>query len=306
MRQLGVDVCVATFQRPGMLLRLLESLNALQIEESIVQRIIVVDNDQEGSARNVVEAFATKCRWPIQYQIEAQQNIALARNRCVELSQAPYLAFIDDDETATETWLQQLMDTLVRYDADGVFGPVVPRLPADSPEWIIRGRFFEWPRPLTGSEASEPATGNALISAQWMRRWPGPFDASFGLSGGEDTELFWRFRQAGARLIWCDEAIAYEEVSANRVNARYLMRRSLRGGQTYATVSMRNRSTSARLAWLTYRLLLLGVAILATAVTWPLGRHVGFKALLKVCTNLGQLSILIGMRYEPYRRTAGT
>lgn len=306
MARIAVDVCVTTFRRPKMLARLLESLNALRIEENIVQRIIVVDNDRDGSARSTVQAFAASCRWPIHYEIESQQNIALARNRCVELSQASYLAFIDDDEIATETWLQQLVDTLVRLDADGVFGPVVPLLPADSPEWIIRGRFFEWPRPLTGSEASEPATGNALISAEWMRRWPGPFDASFGLSGGEDTDLFWRFKQAGARLVWCNEAVAYEEVSADRVNARYLMRRSLCAGQNFARVSMRGRGPLACLVWLGYRLLLLGAAILATAVTWPFGRHVGFRALRKVCTNLGQLSILVGMKYEPYRRASET
>lgn len=302
MASVRVDICVATFRRPAMLGRLLESLNGLRTEEDISVTVIIVDNDREGSARGVVEAFAARGQWPVTYEIEPQQNIALARNRCVALSTADYLAFIDDDEMAADDWLLQLLGAIVGYEADALFGPVLPLLPAGSPQWIIRGGFFQCRRWRTGSEAPEPATGNALIAARWMKKWPEPFDPAFGLTGGEDTEFFDRLRRAGARMVWCDEAIVYEQVSADRVNARYLMWRAMRGGQTFARVSMRDRGPWDYIAWFGYRSLLLVLALLATVTCWPLGRHVGFKAFLKACSSLGQLSILAGRPYEHYRR----
>lgn len=301
-----VDVCIATFKRPAMLDRLLRSLESQQGVDGIVTRFIVVDNDPQGSARGVTERFASQSGSTVIYDIQPEQNISLTRNRCLALMNADFAAFVDDDEFATPTWLRNMVDTAVGSGAAAVIGPVDPVLPPNAPSWIRRGRFFQGYHFASGEEVRLGATGNALVRADWVRRWPTAFDPEFGLSGGEDTEFFSRIRAAGGRLIWCDEALVHEEVSLDRLRIGYLMRRAVRGGQCYARITGRDFGLVETMGWVVYRVLLLGAASAATPFAWLFGQHVGVRVLLKVCTNFGQLSVLSGARYEQYRQVAGS
>ena len=60
--------------------------------------------------------------------MQPERNIALTRNRTVSLADGDWLAFIDDDERAPESWLQQLLEAATAHGADGVLAPVEPRL----------------------------------------------------------------------------------------------------------------------------------------------------------------------------------
>ena len=44
-------------------------------------------------------------------------------------SDADYIAFLDDDEEADPSWLNELVNTLGAYSADIVTGPVLSRFP---------------------------------------------------------------------------------------------------------------------------------------------------------------------------------
>jgi len=67
--------------------------------------LCVVDNDAEGSGREVVEAFEAEAvgRMGVRYVVEARRGIPMARNRAVEVALeagAEAVVFVDDDETA--------------------------------------------------------------------------------------------------------------------------------------------------------------------------------------------------------------
>ena len=42
------------------------------------------------------------------------------------------------------------MEAALRYEADGVLGPVNPIVPSSAPGWIRRGRFYDFPRMQSG------------------------------------------------------------------------------------------------------------------------------------------------------------
>jgi succinoglycan biosynthesis protein ExoM len=130
----SVDICIATYRRPALLAALLAAL-AQQDRHGMAVRLIVIDNDHRGTARAAARAGAAHSGLPLLYQIEPQQNIALARNRALRLSKADYIVFIDDDETPAPGWLAALLKCCQRCDADLVFGPVDSVLPADAPAW---------------------------------------------------------------------------------------------------------------------------------------------------------------------------
>lgn len=236
---LDVSVCLCTYKRAALLSICLKHLFCQTTARSY--EIIVVDNDAEGSAKDIVNSFqaeAGKRRIRLRCFIEPEQNIALARNKGVAACDGEYIAFIDDDEYAAHDWLERLFNTLVEYRADGVFGPVHPVFFGTFPKWLKNSRLFDRPRLKTGSTIrGEYRTGNAMISKIVLSKRLGPFNSDYGKTGGEDTDLFNWLQSQGCTFLWCDEAIVYEVQDENRISIVWHLRRGYRGGWVYARQS---------------------------------------------------------------------
>jgi succinoglycan biosynthesis protein ExoM len=244
-----------------------------------------VDNDATGTAQATVNEFLKWSSLQLIYDIEPQQNIALARNRAFTHATANYVAFVDDDEYVEETWLQSLLDCARRFEADAVFGPVVPVYAPGTPKWR---QFFARPRYMSGTPVRGGFTGNVLVrfrgsSYQYLR-----FDEKFGLTGGEDFEFFTRMYKKGGKLIWSDEAIVYEHVPPYRTTVRWLVGRAYRGGQTFARVHLPEMSKVERVQWLAQRICLLTIASFGLSL-WFVKRRWGVTALRKIASSIGQL-----------------
>jgi succinoglycan biosynthesis protein ExoM len=301
---MNISLCIATYRRPERLATLLDDLVK---QQHLPNEVVVVDNDAAGSARAVVERRrGLGVPFPVHYDIQPVKNIALTRNRTVELASGDWIAFVDDDERAPAAWLEQLAETVVRCAADGALGPVDPIVPADAPAWIRHGRFYDWARMKTGTVIpfNKLRFGNVLLRAALLRGTPPPFDPNYGLTGGEDGDLLGRLVQKGARIVWCDEAIVHEPVEAARLSLRWLLLRALRGGQDFARHKLTGRFghlTSAGRAWLFLRALLQSLIAAGLALLfWPCGRHRAVYWLLKVSANLGKMSIFLGWHYREY------
>jgi succinoglycan biosynthesis protein ExoM len=299
-----VSVCIATFRRPERLAQLLDDLSQ---QQRLPDEVVVVDNDPGESARSVVEARqGSGTPYDLVYALQPRQNISITRNRSVQLARGHWLAFVDDDERAPPEWLARLLQCANAFQADGVLGPVIPRLPTCAPGWVRRGRFHDWARMATGHvvPANRLRFGNVLLQRPCLRQQPGPFDPALGLTGGEDGDLLNRLRMDGARLVWCDEAQVEEPVDPSRLRFRWLWLRALRGGQDYARHFLHGRygpASPARSTWFFLRALLqmLLAAVLAI-VTCGAGRHYGAHWLFRAAANLGKLSILAGLHYREY------
>lgn len=301
---MDISICIATYRRPDRLRALLGDLSQ---QQRLPQDVVVVDNDAAGSARATVEhARAAGAPFPIRYDVQRRKNVSLTRNRTVALATGDWLAFLDDDERAPPAWLAQLADAAARLDADGVLGPVEPVLPADAPEWVRRGHFYQWARMKTGTVVplNQLRFGNVLLSAAVLKPQRPVFDPGYGLTGGEDGDLLTRLAQAGARLVWCDEAAVTEPVEAARLSLRWLLLRALRGGQDFARHSLAGRYGAVtglrRLRLFLRALLQMVVAAVMAVGCIPLGRHRAARWLLRSAANLGKLSVFLGLHYREY------
>jgi succinoglycan biosynthesis protein ExoM len=293
-----VDICIATFRRPAMLAALLDAL-ARQDRRGAELRVIIIDNDLAGTARATAEEFAADSGLPVLYQIEPRQNIALARNRALQLCSADAIVFIDDDETPCRGWLAALLGCAERTGADVVFGPVDSILPADAPAWAHA--CFSKPQRVTGVEMPYGGAGNVMLRRSVLALHPQWFDPSFGLTGGEDTDWFYRLHLAGKRLVWCNEAAASEPVPEARLQVRWARRRAFRGGQTYYRVVVRRYTRGAGVLWFAGKSLQL-LAGLAFAPLLRLASYPAFVGLtLRLAGAAGQLSRSLYARdYEEY------
>jgi succinoglycan biosynthesis protein ExoM len=301
-----VAVCVVTYRRPEELARLLIALGRLQFDPARVLdlEVVVVDNDALRSAEATCVSSRPRVRWPIHYEVEPRRGIAVARNRAVQRVRlrTDFVAFIDDDEAPEANWLEALLCVQSIYDADVVAGPVLPRLEAPAPQWIIRGGFFDRPRYFTGHRLRHAATNNVLVRANLFANERSPFDERLALRGGEDTHFFLRTTLAGHSIVWANEAVVHEWIPRSRMSARWLLRRSYRVGNTWSfcerdlygtprVLVMRVVKAAGRIAG----------AICLLPLSFLSGRHATVAVLRHMCQGAGYLTGLIGMPFEEYR-----
>jgi glycosyltransferase involved in cell wall biosynthesis len=232
-------ISIATYKRPKLLAQLLASLESMTTASSF--RVIVVDNDPDGSAREV----AASSTLDVDYLVEAKAGIAAARNAGLERlrDSDEYIVFVDDDEVVIESWLDLLIETCLRNDADIVAGPVISVFEPDTPRWIIRGRFIQRARFRTDDLILSPATNNTLVRVRLLRAAaPLRFDESFSMTGGSDTDFFRRLAPLKPRMVWCDEALVYEDVPPQRSTFRWIWRRGIREGNVSGRMKLRHQS----------------------------------------------------------------
>jgi succinoglycan biosynthesis protein ExoM len=200
-----------------MLRRLLRELKGQETGGEFTFDIVVADNDDQKSAREVVKEFAAESRMEISYCVETCQNIAMARNCAVARARGEFIALIDDDEFPSPTWLQLMLKVCKQYNAAGVLGPVRPHFELPPPRWIIAGGFCERPDYSTGRimDWEESRSGNLLFKGCLLDGTTEPFKPEFG-NGGEDKDFFMRMTTQGHVFRWCSEAIVYETVPPAR------------------------------------------------------------------------------------------
>jgi succinoglycan biosynthesis protein ExoM len=301
-----VSVCVPTFQRNE---RLLAVLQDLARQDRPPDQIVVVDNDPGGGAKVVVEQYRAVGRpFPVDYDVQPVPNIAITRNRTVELATGDWMAFVDDDERAPPNWLRDLLHAAELYQADGVLAPVEPQVPASAPGWIRRGRFYEWPHQPEGAVVPLHCMrfGNVLLRSDRLRAEEGPFDSRYGLTGGEDLDLLVRLAHKGARIVWSEKAPVFEPVEPKRLSLQYISMRALAGGQGFARYTLdggyRTISSLGRLRFCLQALAQMIAAGIIAIGSFPFGRHHVAGWFVKACANFGKLSVLWGWRYHTYAR----
>jgi succinoglycan biosynthesis protein ExoM len=299
-KPINVDICIATFKRAALLAKLLQSIAGQKLDGNIVPKLIIVDNDRLASARQTVESTRADYPFPIIYDLEPKQNIALARNRCLSHAGGDIIVFVDDDEFVEENWLGDLIKTLLDFNADVVLGPVLPVFDEKAPGWIIRGGFLERPRFRTGTIRNSGAAGNAAVKRFVFSEFEQPFDPSYGLSGGEDHDFFDKIIRKGGKLVWCDSAIAHEHVPASRLTVKFLVLRAFRGGQSFSSIALKKLPIWRRFIWFSHRILLSLIALLLVVLSVFSGKVLFVKALEKLFANIGQLSAFTRYRYKEY------
>src|SRR3990170_4562228 len=206
---LRVLVVALTYKRPDDLRELVPALveQVRAVEDDA--RVLVVDNDPDASAAELVESLSSD--GIVDYAHAPVPGIASARN--VALTRAAdydVVVFIDDDERPVSGWLRLLIDTYKEHRSAAVVGPVVSRYAIDPDPWITAGRFFDRRRLPTGTSVDLAATNNLLLDVRQIRALGLAFDERFGLSGGSDTLFTRQLHARGGTMIWCDEALVLD------------------------------------------------------------------------------------------------
>lgn len=295
------SVCIATYRRPSLLEKLLGSLDNQVLPQGVAMEIIVVDNDADKTAEPIVRKSQHMSRNRLSYFNQPLKNISLTRNMAVEKASGEYILFIDDDEVASPQWVTHLMKTMDAYDADGVFGPVIPELSPETPPWM-RDLFYRYSS-TTGGKAESKWTGNCILKASVVKEMREPFDPRYGITGGEDTHLFDRLEHQGARFVFCQEAWVSEYLPPSKTRPSSLFLRGLKGGNlhTRRVIEFAGAKRTPVRLFMIGKALAFGTTSLALMIgQFPISIHRA-QWLMKLGSNIGRFLAAFGWHYKGYR-----
>ncbi|MEP7453580.1 glycosyltransferase family 2 protein [Phyllobacterium sp. SB3] len=291
---LKVTVCICTYQRPQIAATLRSIDRSTGIENCQVD-ILVADNDLEPSAKNLVKSVAGELSMNVRYIHAPSSNISLARNACLNATDGDYVAFIDDDETASPGWLSNLLLEARSNASDAVLGPVRAVYGPYAPQWMVNGRFHDTHPVWVRNEIRAGYTCNVLIALHSPAVKGRRFNLALGRTGGEDTNFFHNVWKSGGRIGYAPNAWVEEIVPGDRASFRWLRDRRFRFGQTHADIAGERKG---RIRLVMQIMLASAKAAYSFIVAFimafsPVRRN---KWLLRAIMHAGVVSRLAGMR----------
>lgn len=167
--------------------------------------LLVIDQSDRDGTERALEAHAGDRR--LQYVRSPSRGASSARNAGVERSQAPIIAFTDDDCRVAPDWIQQIATLFERQpDAALVFGRV--SIPVE-----LRGKGFaadfephqrEYQHQLPPAEVAWGLGANMIVRRSLFER-VGTFDPLLGpgapFHAGEESDLAIRALAAGYKVV---------------------------------------------------------------------------------------------------------
>ena len=210
-----------------------------EVPDDLALRVIVVDNDDEPTARPLVEELSRAATLQLLYIHHPGRNISVARNAALDAATARYTAFLDDDEVARPGWLMALAQARTGGDRGdprpggaGLSGGIAPH--------GCGIRSSTGTRPVrVGGAIRTGYTCNVLIDRARPEIRALRFDPELGRSGGEDTDYFARMARLGASFAYAPKAVVEEPVVPERLSFSWLAQRRYRMGLTHARVLLR-------------------------------------------------------------------
>ena len=225
--EFDISVVISTFNRATQLEHALRGLVAQDVPAALRYEIIVVDNNSSDNTREVVAAFEREHGPRVRYVLEPRQGVSFGRNAGISAALAPVVAFTDDDNVVTPSWVATLKDALDRYpDADAVGGPVLPQWPAKVPRWLDRHHWSPLAIVDYGDTRFYTSTNDprCLLTANMAVRRP-VFDRVGGFSPEfprcQDHEWLIRLWRSGGRALYAPELVVHAPVPPERLTKKY-------------------------------------------------------------------------------------
>jgi hypothetical protein len=222
-----VSVVVSTYNRRQTLPRAIESLLDQRVPPSLRYEIIVVDNNCTDATRDLIADYLRRFPKVVRYAFEGRQGVSNGRNAGVRAARSPIVAFTDDDNVASRTWVATIAQLFRAHpDAAGVGGKVLPEWPRTPPGWLDQKHWSPLAildygeRPFFTS-ARRPIcllTANLAIRRDVIIRLGG-FSAAFPRC--QDHELQLRLWRSGGKVLYAPELVTFAPVDPQRMTRRY-------------------------------------------------------------------------------------
>jgi len=242
-----LSVVICTYNRAE-LLRLALTTLLRQSPANLTYEVVVIDNNSTPETRALVEEFAQSDS-RLRYVRETRQGNAYARNTGVAQARAPIVAFLDDDVTVREQWVEIIARTFAATNADFIGGKVLPRWEVPPPSWLGEANwapiaaldYGDKPFTITADNSLCLLTANIAFKKELFSKH-GEFSAAVQRAGDsigslEDHEFLTRLLRAGVAGLYVPEMIVDAYVGSERMTKAYHRRWHTGHGHFYAVMN---------------------------------------------------------------------
>jgi succinoglycan biosynthesis protein ExoM len=236
-------VAICTYQRPHGLVALLNRLSTIEGRDRVI--VLVVDNDPDRSAEQVVQDVNAQSGAGALYMHAVPQGLATARNAALDFGgerSLPVL-FIDDDEVPEPTWLTSMLSSHTEHPYAIITGPIRPEFAGPLPDWAPDGYFWRKPEYAVGKSLRVPTADANMLFPPKVTVGGQRFDTDFDLAGGQDTHFLLRWLAAKETILWSAQSIVIERIPDKRLSLNYACDRAYFSSMAYqhAVESVRGR-----------------------------------------------------------------
>ena len=244
-----IILSVCTFKRPNIFAECLKSLSELNLPENIKTELLVIDNDENASAKELVESFTSKSKMPVHYFVEEKRGLSNARNRLVKEAVslgASHIAMFDDDILLPENWLVNYVNYyLSNENAVIITAASYSKFTSKPPKYIEKNDLFKCSTTKkTGSVRNDAASGNVFFPASLITDLHLNFNSEYVFMGGEDGKFFEEASQKGAVIVWCNDCFNWELNGVDKINFAWILKRSHYNGYSAAQNAIKRKNTS--------------------------------------------------------------
>ena len=228
-----VSAVVTTCDRPGQLLRTLDSLLRQRYPAF---EVIVVDNRPRGgpTRQAVGQQYGAEPR--VRYVAEPRVGLSAARNAGLAHARGPIVAFTDDDVTVDRHWLSSLAAAFLRDPAAACVTGLILPLELETTAQLLFEQFGGFskgfqrrsfdlgpnrpPDALFPYSAGRFGSGANTAFRTAVLRGLGGFAVELGAGtparGGEDLDIYLRVITGGHRLVYEPRALLWHRHRPDR------------------------------------------------------------------------------------------
>jgi glycosyltransferase involved in cell wall biosynthesis len=226
---------ICTYNRDYFLGGAIDSLLSQDCQD---YEIVVVDNGSGDRTRDVVGQRLGDPR--LKYVYEPIVGLSVARNTGAKVSQAPILAYLDDDAVASPQWLRLLLDAYSQNEKLAIAGGKVTLIWPDDrtpPPWMSEGlasglgAFDLGADPLYIEQANLTPRGVNYSLRRTFLEQVGGFDPNLGRIGkrllsNEELYMTELALNRGWQVMYLPDALVEHNVSPERIDPKWFLQRS--------------------------------------------------------------------------------
>lgn len=304
-----IVLALCTFKRPNIFCKCLETISALKLPENTTVELLIIDNDEEASAKDLTDSFRNKINIPIHYFIEKKRGLSNARNRLIAEAvnlKASHIAMFDDDILLPENWLINYYNYYNNNEkAVIITAASYSKFTSKPPAYIEKNDLFKCSTTKqTGLIRKDAASGNVFFPVSIITELGLSFSSEHIFMGGEDGQFFEAASKRGAVIVWCNDCFNYELNGTDKINIGWIVKRSRYNGFSAARNAMkRKKNLFAKIIYIIRQT----ASFIINCLLLPLSIFAGFSSFVNMlgftAKSLGRLQGAVAKTSFDYYKT---
>ena len=239
-----ISYIICTYNRALYLKKALDALAHQNYSDFNDFEVVIINNNSTDKTQQVVDTFIQQySNIQVIYANEQKQGLSNARNKAIEVSNAEWLAFLDDDAYVDADYTFNLINFIKsNTDIKAIGGPILLDFESPKPNWYTHylGSLFGYFKPYKKSRLFTknfyPRGSNMIFHRSLFQKY-GRFNPNLGrigrnMMGSEEKDMFQRIYKNHEKVYYLHTAVIYHLVPDFRTETDFIKKQSIGVGRS--------------------------------------------------------------------------